>query len=157
MIKVYPEARAALDGLLFDGMTVMSMGFMIPPGEAIVWRGPMLHGAITQMLTETSRTFALAIPLLPEPTRGDVTIAYLLFRIADTFEDAAHMADFTHIAGGHSANDRATVRKEIDDADARQFDEGFADRRMADAEARRQFLRAQVLPGAKPALHDIGQ
>jgi len=27
MIKVYPEARAALDGLLFDGMTVMSGGF----------------------------------------------------------------------------------------------------------------------------------
>lgn len=30
----------------------------------------------------------MAIPLLPEPTRGEVTIAYLLFRIADTFEDA---------------------------------------------------------------------
>ncbi len=27
MKKVYPEARAALDGLLFDGMTVMSGGF----------------------------------------------------------------------------------------------------------------------------------
>jgi phytoene/squalene synthetase len=32
--------------------------------------------------------FALAIPLLPEPTRNRVGIAYLLFRIADTFEDA---------------------------------------------------------------------
>ena len=39
-------------------------------------------------LTRTSRTFALAIPLLPEPTRREVTLAYLLFRIADTFEDA---------------------------------------------------------------------
>jgi farnesyl-diphosphate farnesyltransferase len=40
------------------------------------------------LLTRTSRTFALAIPELPEPTRREVEIAYLLFRIADTFEDA---------------------------------------------------------------------
>lgn len=42
------------------------------------------------LLVKTSRTFALSIPLLPEPTRHEVTTAYLLFRIADTFEDAAH-------------------------------------------------------------------
>jgi farnesyl-diphosphate farnesyltransferase len=41
------------------------------------------------LLEKTSRTFALSIPLLPEPLRGEVGIAYLLFRIADTFEDAA--------------------------------------------------------------------
>jgi ATP-binding protein involved in chromosome partitioning len=34
-------------------MPVMSMGFMVPAGEAVVWRGPMLHGAITQMLRDT--------------------------------------------------------------------------------------------------------
>ena len=44
---------------------------------------------LDQLLDKTSRTFALSIPLLPEPTRREVTIAYLLFRIADTFEDAA--------------------------------------------------------------------
>jgi farnesyl-diphosphate farnesyltransferase len=43
---------------------------------------------IAALLDHTSRTFALAIPLLPEPTREQVGIAYLLFRIADTFEDA---------------------------------------------------------------------
>ena len=43
---------------------------------------------IDDLLQKTSRTFALAIPLLPEPTRNQVGIAYLLFRIADTFEDA---------------------------------------------------------------------
>jgi farnesyl-diphosphate farnesyltransferase len=42
---------------------------------------------IEDLLQRTSRTFALAIPLLPEPTRSQVGIAYLLFRIADTFED----------------------------------------------------------------------
>lgn len=41
-----------------------------------------------ELLVKTSRTFALAIPLLPQPPRQEVTLAYLLFRIADTFEDA---------------------------------------------------------------------
>lgn len=40
------------------------------------------------LLTKSSRTFALNIPLLPEPTRCEVTVAYLLFRIADTLEDS---------------------------------------------------------------------
>jgi farnesyl-diphosphate farnesyltransferase len=44
---------------------------------------------LERLLVASSRTFALAIPLLPEPTRQQVTIAYLLFRIADTFEDAS--------------------------------------------------------------------
>jgi farnesyl-diphosphate farnesyltransferase len=38
-------------------------------------------------LHRTSRTFALAIPLLPEPTRQKVGLSYLLFRVADTLED----------------------------------------------------------------------
>lgn len=44
---------------------------------------------LEQLLISSSRTFALAIPLLPEPTRREVTLSYLLFRVADTFEDAA--------------------------------------------------------------------
>lgn len=44
---------------------------------------------LEKYLQETSRTFALCIPLLPPPTRQEVTLAYLLFRIADTFEDAS--------------------------------------------------------------------
>lgn len=44
---------------------------------------------LQDLLAKTSRTFALAIPLLPEPTVHEVTVAYLLFRIADTFEDAS--------------------------------------------------------------------
>ena len=34
-------------------MPVMSMGFLVPRDEAVVWRGPMLHGAITQFLRDT--------------------------------------------------------------------------------------------------------
>jgi len=36
-----------------NGVRIMSMGLVIPPGEAVVWRGPMLHGAITQFLRDT--------------------------------------------------------------------------------------------------------
>ena len=43
---------------------------------------------IDDLLQKTSRTFALTIPFLPAPTRAEVEIAYLLFRIIDTFEDA---------------------------------------------------------------------
>ncbi len=43
---------------------------------------------LSDLLVKTSRTFALAIPLLPQPLSRQVTVAYLLFRIADTFEDA---------------------------------------------------------------------
>jgi farnesyl-diphosphate farnesyltransferase len=56
----------------------------------ITWelRGDEGVTEIESLLQKTSRTFALTIPLLPEPTRGEVGIAYLLFRIIDTFEDA---------------------------------------------------------------------
>ena len=53
---------------------------------------------LADLLEKTSRTFALSIPVLPEPTRREVMIAYLLFRIADTFEDAAHWEPEARIA-----------------------------------------------------------
>jgi len=47
------------------------------------------HGIdLDDLLVKTSRTFALSIPLLPEPDRTRVGLAYLLYRVADTFEDA---------------------------------------------------------------------
>jgi farnesyl-diphosphate farnesyltransferase len=51
-------------------------------------RGEWRTEDLEELLIASSRTFALAIPHLPEPTRREVTIAYLLFRVADTFEDA---------------------------------------------------------------------
>ena len=44
---------------------------------------------VDDLLRKTSRTFALAIPMLPSPPREEVGVAYLLFRIIDTFEDGA--------------------------------------------------------------------
>lgn len=34
------------------GVEVISMGFLMPEGEALVWRGPMLHKAIQQLFTD---------------------------------------------------------------------------------------------------------
>lgn len=36
------------------GVQVMSIGFLVPDGEALVWRGPMLHKAIGQLLTDVA-------------------------------------------------------------------------------------------------------
>jgi len=34
------------------GVKVMSIGFLIEPGQPLIWRGPMLHTAIRQFLTD---------------------------------------------------------------------------------------------------------
>ena len=36
------------------GIQIMSMGFMLKPGQAALWRGPMLHSAIRQMFTDVN-------------------------------------------------------------------------------------------------------
>jgi len=35
-----------------DGIKLISMGFLVPENQAVVWRGPMVHGALTQFLTQ---------------------------------------------------------------------------------------------------------
>ena len=34
------------------GVRFMSMGFLLPPEQALIWRGPMLHKAIQQLFTD---------------------------------------------------------------------------------------------------------
>ena len=46
---------------------------------------------LNDLLARTSRTFAIAIPCLPLPACREVTVAYLLLRIADTIEDADYL------------------------------------------------------------------
>ena len=53
---------------------------------------------LERLLEKTSRTFALSIPQLPAPTRREVTVAYLLFRVADTLEDATRWSRARKIA-----------------------------------------------------------
>lgn len=57
------------------GVKTMSMGFLVPPDQAIIWRGPMLHNAIRQFLTdvEWGELDYLVIDL--PPGTGDVQIS----------------------------------------------------------------------------------
>ncbi len=60
--------------VIADGLTVMSMGFLIPPGEAVVWRGPMLHGAITQFLRDTDWGNLDYLIIDMPPGTGDIAL-----------------------------------------------------------------------------------
>ena len=56
------------------GVTLMSIGFMLPEEKAVVWRGPMLMGALQQMLTQVEwGDLDVLIVDLP-PCTGDVAI-----------------------------------------------------------------------------------
>ena len=81
----------------------------------------MKTASLDDLLEKTSRTFALSIPVLPEPTRREVMIAYLLFRIADTFEDAAHwppdariaaLSDFNALLRSYSRDKAETLSRD---------------------------------------------
>lgn len=58
-----------------DGIKVMSMGFFVEEDQAVIWRGPMLHKAIVQFLTQTfwDKLDFLLIDL--PPGTGDVTLS----------------------------------------------------------------------------------
>jgi ATP-binding protein involved in chromosome partitioning len=60
--------------VIADGIPVMSMGFMVPPGEAVVWRGPMLHGAITQFLRDTNWGELDYLIIDMPPGTGDIAL-----------------------------------------------------------------------------------
>ncbi len=75
------------------------------------------------LLQKTSRTFALAIPMLPEPTRQEVSVAYLLFRIVDTFEDATLWPPEVRIA---ALEEFAEVLESCDEGRARRLQERCA-------------------------------
>jgi ATP-binding protein involved in chromosome partitioning len=77
------------------GLKVMSIGFFIKEDEAVVWRGPMLHKALTQFLEDVNwGTLDYLLIDLP-PGTGDVsmTLAQLLpqaqFMIVTTPQDTA--------------------------------------------------------------------
>ncbi len=57
-----------------DGLRLMSMGFLVPPGEAVVWRGPMLHGAITQFLRDTQWGQLDYLIIDMPPGTGDIAL-----------------------------------------------------------------------------------
>lgn len=56
------------------GVTVMSIGLMLDPDQAVIWRGPMLMGALQQMLSQVAWG-ALDVLLVDlPPGTGDVQL-----------------------------------------------------------------------------------
>ncbi len=75
------RAPVALKGLMLPveahGVSLMSVGFFVEDEEPVVWRGPMLHKAIEQFLTDVHwgelDTLLIDLP----PGTGDVTMTLL--------------------------------------------------------------------------------
>ena len=58
-----------------EGMKVMSMGFLVPPGEAVIWRGPMLHTALVQFLRDTEWGDLDYLIIDMPPGTGDIALS----------------------------------------------------------------------------------
>jgi ATP-binding protein involved in chromosome partitioning len=78
-----------------QGLKVISIGFFLKEDEAVVWRGPMLHKALTQFLEDVAwgELDYLLIDLPPGTGDVSMTLAQLLpqatFLIVTTPQDAA--------------------------------------------------------------------
>ncbi len=57
-----------------EGLKVLSMGLLVPAGEAVIWRGPMLHGVITQFLRDTQWGELDYLIIDMPPGTGDIAI-----------------------------------------------------------------------------------
>src|SRR5947207_2459554 len=70
---------AVVDGkvppVLFDGMPVMSMGFLLPPGKAVVCGGPMLHSYVTQFLRDVAWGDLDYLIIDMPPGTGDIALS----------------------------------------------------------------------------------
>ena len=58
-----------------EGIPVMSIGYMIPPGEAVIWRGPMLHSAVTTFVRDTDWGELDYLIIDMPPGTGDIALS----------------------------------------------------------------------------------
>lgn len=57
-----------------NGLKLMSMGFFMEDGQSVVWRGPMLHKALTQFLKDTDWGELDYLVIDLPPGTGDVSL-----------------------------------------------------------------------------------
>jgi len=60
---------------LAHGVKVVSMGMFVPPGQPVVWRGPMLHRALEQFLADVYWGDLDVLLLDLPPGTGDIAIS----------------------------------------------------------------------------------
>ncbi len=63
-----------IEPVIADGLKVISMGFFVEPEKAVIWRGPLLHRAITQFLSETDWGDIDYLIIDLPPGTGDVSL-----------------------------------------------------------------------------------
>ncbi len=68
------ETMTRIEPVIANGLKVISMGFFIKPDQAVVWRGPMLHRAITQFLKDTNWGELDYLIIDMPPGTGDVSL-----------------------------------------------------------------------------------
>jgi len=77
------ESPTMVGGLIVPpaahGVRVISMDFFVPPDQAVVWRGPMLHKALEQFLDEVFWDEPEFLLLDLPPGTGDVPISLSQF------------------------------------------------------------------------------
>jgi ATP-binding protein involved in chromosome partitioning len=68
------ETVTRIDPLESHGVKCMSMGFFVEADQAVVWRGPLLHRAITQFLKDTQWGELDYLIIDLPPGTGDVSL-----------------------------------------------------------------------------------
>lgn len=68
------SAEKRIQPIRLGAMPVMSMGFLVEPDQAVIWRGPMLHGSITQFLRDTDWGELDYLIIDMPPGTGDVAL-----------------------------------------------------------------------------------
>lgn len=75
------RAPVALSGLMFPveahGVRLMSTGFLVAEDEPVIWRGPMLHKALEQFLSDVHWGELDVLLLDLPPGTGDITLSLL--------------------------------------------------------------------------------
>lgn len=69
-----PNEQKKIPPIVADGIPIMSMGFLVAPEQAVVWRGPMLHGAVTQFLRDTDWGELDYLIIDMPPGTGDIAL-----------------------------------------------------------------------------------
>jgi ATP-binding protein involved in chromosome partitioning len=57
------------------GIKVISMGMLVPPDQPVIWRGPMLHGAVQQFMREVAWGEVDYLVVDLPPGTGDVSLS----------------------------------------------------------------------------------
>ena len=76
-IRRKPESRdgKTLEPMMAHGLKVMSIGFLVEPDQALIWRGPMLHGALMQLVRDVNWGELDYLILDLPPGTGDVALS----------------------------------------------------------------------------------